>query len=165
MLRLMDVPSDDLFAELLTKQLGVRYGAGAGSIAAGAGVIAETLATDYDVHPRILDGSGLSRGNNSSPDQVLDLLRKLWRTPVGTVLYASLPVLGVSGTVRGIALKTAAVGRCSAKTGTLDGVSNLAGYCNSRGHHALAFVLFVDGPPNWVAIPLIGQMVAAIARY
>ena len=35
MLKLMDVPSDDFFAEMLTKQLGVRFGTG-GSITAGA---------------------------------------------------------------------------------------------------------------------------------
>lgn len=165
MLRLMDVPSDDLFAELLTKQLGVRFADGTGSIAAGAEVISHTIASDYGVSPRILDGSGLSRGDRSSPAQVVELLRRLWQTPAGDVLYASLPVVGVSGTVRGLALKTAAVGRCATKTGTLDAVSNLAGYCHSRGRHALAFALFVDGPPNFVAIPLIGQMVAAIARY
>jgi D-alanyl-D-alanine carboxypeptidase/D-alanyl-D-alanine-endopeptidase (penicillin-binding protein 4) len=165
MLRLMDVPSDDLFAELLTKQLGVRYADGTGSIAAGAAVIAQTIAADYGITPAIRDGSGLSRQDQSTPDQVVELLRKLWRTPTGAIVYASLPVVGVSGTVRGLALKTAAVGRCSAKTGTLDGVSNLAGYCHSRGHHALAFALFVDGPPNWMAIPLLERMVAAIARY
>ena len=43
MTRLMDVPSDDLFAELFTKQLGVLFGRG-GTIAAGARVIADTIA-------------------------------------------------------------------------------------------------------------------------
>jgi D-alanyl-D-alanine carboxypeptidase/D-alanyl-D-alanine-endopeptidase (penicillin-binding protein 4) len=165
LLRLMDVPSDDLFAELLTKQLGVRYGDGVGSIGAGADVIAHTIAADYGIHPRITDGSGLSRADRSSPDQVVTLLRELWRTPTGRILYDSLPVVGRSGTVVGIAVKTAAVGRCVAKTGTLNDVTNLAGYCHSRGYHALAFALFDDGLPNWSAIVLEGQMAAAIARY
>ena len=39
LLRLMDVPSDDLYAEMLTKELGARFG-GAGSTTAGAKVIA-----------------------------------------------------------------------------------------------------------------------------
>ena len=43
MLKLMDVPSDDFFAEMLTKQLGVRFGGG-GSISAGAQVISEEIA-------------------------------------------------------------------------------------------------------------------------
>ncbi len=163
LLKLMDVPSDDLFAELLTKQLGVRFG-GAGSVAAGARVIAQEIAS-YGLHPKIVDGSGLSREDRSSPREVVGLLRTVWRTPVGDALWDSLPVMGVSGTVRRIATGTAAQGRCIAKTGTLDGVTNLAGYCHSRGHHTLAFALFVDGPSNSQAVPLLSRMVAAIARY
>ena len=30
--------------------------------------------------------------------------------------------------------------------------------------YIVAFALFIDGPANWQAIPLIGKMVASIAR-
>ena len=163
LLKLMDVPSDDFFAEMLTKQLGVQFGNG-GTTAAGAAVISQAVAA-YGLDPNVVDGSGLSRSDRTSPEQVVDLLRSLWQTPTGRVLDDSLPVVGVSGTVQTIAVNTAAQGRCIAKTGTLDDVTNLAGYCHARGGHVLAFALFVDGPPNWVAIPPIGQMVAAIAKY
>jgi D-alanyl-D-alanine carboxypeptidase/D-alanyl-D-alanine-endopeptidase (penicillin-binding protein 4) len=73
--------------------------------------------------------------------------------------------VGVDGTVQTIATGTPAVGRCIAKTGTLDGVTNLAGYCHSRGRQLVAFALFIDGPPNWSALTYIGRMVAAIASY
>ncbi len=164
MTRLMDVPSDDLFAELFTKQLGVLFGGG-GTIAAGAQVISHTIAASYDLHPRILDGSGLSRDDRSSPAEVVDLLRDVWHTPVGRQLSASLPAIGEQGTVQSMAVKTAAQGHCIAKTGTLNGVSNLAGYCDSRDGHTLAFSLEIDGPPNYVGLQLESQMVAAIARY
>jgi serine-type D-Ala-D-Ala carboxypeptidase/endopeptidase (penicillin-binding protein 4) len=164
MARLMDVPSDDLFAEMFTKQLGVLFGGG-GTISAGAHVIAQTITENYDLHPGILDGSGLSRDDGSSPLEVVDLLRELWGSRVGRELVDSLPTVGVSGTVQTIAVKTAAQGHCVAKTGTLDDVTNLAGYCGGRGHQALAFALFVDGPANWSALALESQMVAAIARY
>jgi len=163
MLRLMDVPSDDFFAEMLTKQLGARF-AGHGTIDAGARVIASVI-KGFDLHPLILDGSGLVRADRSSPREVIDLLRDLWHTPDGALLSASLPVLGVSGTVRRIALGTAAQGNCMAKTGTLDNVTNLAGYCHRRSHHALAFALFAAGPSNTRALALEGQMIAAIARF
>jgi D-alanyl-D-alanine carboxypeptidase/D-alanyl-D-alanine-endopeptidase (penicillin-binding protein 4) len=163
LLRLTDVPSDDLFAELLTKQLGSRFGAG-GSISAGARVITDVVHA-YNLHPSILDGSGLSRRDRSSPLEIVDLLRDVWRTPVGARLSESLPVVGVDGTVRTIAARTPARGRCLAKTGTLDGVTNLAGYCHSRGHHLLAFALFLDGPSNERAVAVIGRMVGALARY
>jgi serine-type D-Ala-D-Ala carboxypeptidase/endopeptidase (penicillin-binding protein 4) len=164
MTRLMDVPSDDLFAELFTKQLGVLFGHG-GTIAAGSRVIANTIADAYDLHPTIVDGSGLSRNDRSSPLEVVDLLRDVFKTRVGNVLSASLPVVGVEGTVKTIGLKTAAEGRCRAKTGTLDYVTNLAGYCHSRSGKTIAFALFVDGPDNGTAILEESKMIAAIARY
>ncbi len=163
MLGLMDVPSDDFIAEMLTKQLGVRF-AGQGTIDAGARVIAKVI-NGFNLHPVILDGSGLVRADRSSPREVVDLLRDVWHTPDGDVLSASLPVLGVSGTVRRIALGTPAEGNCVAKTGTLDNVTNLAGYCHRRSHHALAFALFAAGPSNTRALMLEGQMIAAIARF
>lgn len=162
-LKLTDVPSDDFFAEMLTKQLGVRFGAG-GSTEAGAQVIAGTVAA-FGVHPKVVDGSGLSRADRSSPLEVVDLLRSLWSTPTGDQLQAVLPVVGVNGTVRGIGVRTAAQGRCVAKTGTLDYVTNLAGYCHSHGGHVVAFALFLDGPSNSQAVSLLSRMVAAIARY
>ncbi|MDQ6807641.1 MAG: D-alanyl-D-alanine carboxypeptidase/D-alanyl-D-alanine-endopeptidase [Actinomycetota bacterium] len=163
LLRLMNVPSDDLFAETLTKQMGARF-AGAGTTAAGAKAISSTIETSYGLHPKIVDGSGLSRHDRASPLEVVDLLRAVWRTPLGSLLWDSLPTVGVEGTVTTIATGTPAQGHCVAKTGTLNDVTNLAGYCHSAGHQVVAFALFVDGPANWQAIPIMGKMVAAIAR-
>jgi serine-type D-Ala-D-Ala carboxypeptidase/endopeptidase (penicillin-binding protein 4) len=164
MTRLMDVPSDDLYAELFAKQLGVLFGRG-GSISDGARVIGRTIADTYGLRPTILDGSGLSRHERSSPLEIVDLLREVWGTPVGHRLVASLPTVGKEGTVRGIGLKTAAVGNCAAKTGTLNYVTNLAGYCHSKGGHTLAFALMIDGPDNGTSVVLESRMIGAIARY
>jgi D-alanyl-D-alanine carboxypeptidase/D-alanyl-D-alanine-endopeptidase (penicillin-binding protein 4) len=163
LLKLMDVPSDDFFAEMLTKQLGVRFGS-AGSIAAGADVISEQIDA-LGLHPKIVDGSGLSRSDDSSPDEIVDLLKTVWNTPNGRILAASLPTVGVNGTVENIAQHTAAQGHCIAKTGTLNYVTNLAGYCTARNHHVLAFALMIDGPGNWTAVQLFDQMVPALAKY
>jgi D-alanyl-D-alanine carboxypeptidase/D-alanyl-D-alanine-endopeptidase (penicillin-binding protein 4) len=163
LVRLMDVPSDDFFAEMLTKLLGSRTGTG-GTTEAGAQVIA-SAAAEFGVHPKIVDGSGLSRGDGSSPLEVVDLLRSVYLTPTGQALRDSLPVVGVSGTTRRIGVHTAAQGKCVAKTGTLNYVTNLAGYCQSRGGHTLAFALFLDGPSNETAIQLLTRMVGPIARY
>lgn len=164
MTRLMDVPSDDLFAELFAKQLGLLFGRG-GTISEGARVIGRTIADTYGLHPTILDGSGLSRHDSSSPLEVVDLLREVWGTPVGRELVASLPTVGREGTVRGYGLRSPAVGNCVAKTGTLNYVTNLAGYCRSHGGHMLAFALFIDGPDNGTAATLESRMLGAIARY
>ena len=136
-----------------------------GTIPSGAGVIGRTIASEYQLHPRILDGSGLSRDDGTSPLEIVALLRDVWHTTVGNEMSQSLPTVGVNGTVAGIGVKTPAQGRCIAKTGTLNFVTNLAGYCRSRGHQNLAFGLFIDGPPNYAAIAVESKMIAAIARY
>jgi len=164
MTKLMDVPSDDFFAELFAKQLGVLYGSG-GTIAAGAKVIAQTIASRYALHPLILDGSGLARADRTSPLEIVELLRDVWGTPVGEELAASLPVTGVSGTVATIGAHSPAQGRCEAKTGSLTDVTNLAGYCRTKSGQELAFGIFIDGPPNGTGFTLESRMVAAIARY
>ncbi|MGI8573567.1 MAG: D-alanyl-D-alanine carboxypeptidase/D-alanyl-D-alanine-endopeptidase [Solirubrobacteraceae bacterium] len=163
LLKLMDVPSDDLFAELLTMQLGARL-AGNGTISTGAAEITNVI-NGYGLHPRIVDGSGLSRSDQSSPREIVYLLRDVWHTPLGEMLSGSLPVVGVSGTVQRLATHPPARGRCVAKTGTLDYVTNLAGYCHSQGGHELAFALLLDGPANSVADRMLGNIVAAVARY
>lgn len=163
MLRLMNVPSDDFYAEMLAKQLGARF-AGAGTTAAGAGVISSVLESDYNLYPKVADGSGLSRDDRASPLEVVDLLQSIWRTPTGDALWDSLPTVGMDGTVGAIADGTPAQGHCVAKTGTLEQVTNLAGYCHSAGGQVVAFALFIDGPENWKALPLLGEMVASIAR-
>lgn len=163
LLKLTDVPSDDFFAEMLTKQLGVRFGAG-GSTAAGAGVISQVVSGPA-IAPAVVDGSGLSRQDRTSPLQVVDLLRTVYGTTMGRLLRAALPVVGLTGTVQRIGVGTPAEGRCQAKTGTLNYVTNLAGYCNARGGHVIAFALFLDGPSNVRAKGFLSRMVAAIARY
>jgi serine-type D-Ala-D-Ala carboxypeptidase/endopeptidase (penicillin-binding protein 4) len=163
LLKLMDVPSDDLFADMMAKQLGARFGTG-GTTTDGAQVISRTVGS-FGLHPNIVDGSGLSRDDRSSPGEIVDLLRVVNGTPIGHVLDESLPLVGVNGTVQTIGTRTAAQGHCIAKTGTLNNVTNLAGYCTARDHHRLAFALLIDGPPNWTAFGMLTKMVGAIAGY
>ena len=54
-------------------------------------------------------------------------------------------VAGRSGTLELRMRHTAAEGRCQAKTGTLTGVSNLAGYCTAANGHTIVFAVFNDG--------------------
>ena len=144
LLGLMLPPSDNYFAETLIKDLGARF-AGAGTTAAGASVVAQTVAATLGVHPRVVDGSGLSRGDQTSPSQVADLLVTLAGTPLGAIVRGDLAVAGRTGTLRLRMRHTAAAGRCQGKTGTLIGASNLVGYCQSPGQHLLAFAIFNDG--------------------
>ncbi len=164
LLRLMDVPSDDLIADLLAKQLGYSFN-GQGTLTAGAEQVEHLIQSRFGIDPTIHDGSGLDKADRSSPANVVSLLRDVLGTAVGRVLWSSLPVVGESGTVQTISLHTPAQGHCVAKTGTLNNVTNLAGYCHAVGGHQLVFAVFIDGPGNWEALEAISRVVGAIAAY
>jgi D-alanyl-D-alanine carboxypeptidase/D-alanyl-D-alanine-endopeptidase (penicillin-binding protein 4) len=156
-------PSDNFFAETLVKDLGARFG-GAGTTAAGARVVRETLA-GLGLHPRVVDGSGLSREDQTSPRQVVTLLADLAPTTLGTTLREDMAVAGRSGTLSERMRGTAAAGRCQGKTGTLTGVSNLVGYCEDAAGEYLAFAFFDDGIATEAAHVLQDNMTISLADY
>jgi serine-type D-Ala-D-Ala carboxypeptidase/endopeptidase (penicillin-binding protein 4) len=164
LLALMLPPSDNFFAETLVKDLGARYG-GAGTTAAGAAVVTRTIAALLGIHPHVVDGSGLSEEDKTSPYQVADLLAGLAGTPIGTVLRDSLAVAGRSGTLELRMRHTRAEGHCEGKTGTLTGVSNLVGYCQAADGHTLAFAIFTDGIPVETAHTFQDNMAITVADY
>jgi D-alanyl-D-alanine carboxypeptidase/D-alanyl-D-alanine-endopeptidase (penicillin-binding protein 4) len=164
LLGLMLPPSDNYFAETLLKDLGARYG-GAGSTAAGAAVVRRTIAAQAGIHPHLLDGSGLSRSDRTSPLQVTDLLVRLAPTAIGGILRGDLAIAGQTGTLKTRMRHTAAAGRCEAKTGSLVGVSNLAGYCQSAGGHLLAFAIFNAGIGVETARSYQDRMAITLANY
>ena len=156
-------PSDNFFAETLLKGLGARFG-GAGTTAAGAHVVRETIA-ELGLHPQVVDGSGLSTEDQTSPYEVVTLLDELAHTPLGTVLRGDLAVAGHTGTLSERMRGTAAQGRCEGKTGTLTGVSNLVGYCTATGGDELAFAFFTDGLELAAAHTLQDNMAITLADY
>jgi serine-type D-Ala-D-Ala carboxypeptidase/endopeptidase (penicillin-binding protein 4) len=163
LLGLMLPPSDNFFAETLLKDLGALYGGG-GTTPRGAAVASKAIASLLGFTPRIVDGSGLSRADRTSPYQVVTLLSGLSGTPTGQVLRESLAVAGKSGTLEKRMRRTAAAGRCQGKTGTLTGASNLVGYCQSAGGHLLAFAIFNDGISTTAAHIFQDHMTISIAR-
>ncbi|HZL48626.1 MAG TPA: D-alanyl-D-alanine carboxypeptidase/D-alanyl-D-alanine-endopeptidase, partial [Solirubrobacteraceae bacterium] len=157
-------PSDNFFAETLVKDLGARYG-GAGTTAAGAAVVSATIAKLFGFSPHVVDGSGLSASDLTSPYEVADLLVELAPTTVGAVLRGDLAVAGSTGTLSERMRETGAAGRCQGKTGTLTGVSNLVGYCQARDGHLLAFALFTDGISTSYAHTIQDHMTISIADF
>jgi serine-type D-Ala-D-Ala carboxypeptidase/endopeptidase (penicillin-binding protein 4) len=164
LLELMLPPSDNFFAETLVKDLGARYG-GAGTTAAGAQVVMKTVASALGIHPHVLDGSGLSEEDRTSPYQVADLLTELAPTSIGAVLRSSLAVAGHTGTLELRMRGTRASSNCQGKTGTLTGVSNLVGYCQAADGHTLAFAIFTDGIPTETAHTFQDNMTITLADY
>jgi D-alanyl-D-alanine carboxypeptidase/D-alanyl-D-alanine-endopeptidase (penicillin-binding protein 4) len=161
LIALTNAPSDNFFAETLIKDVGARFGAG-GTTQAGAAVVRAQMATSFGIHPRLNDGSGLSRSDLTTPVQVVTLLKAMGTT---TPFTGSLAVAGETGTLQDEMKGTYAQGRCRGKTGTLHDVSNIVGYCLARDGHTLAFALMMNGIYPDYAHPIQNRMQIALARY
>jgi D-alanyl-D-alanine carboxypeptidase len=92
-----------------------------------------------------IDASGLSHQNRITAIQVARLLAKVRNDAKFAPLISGLPVGGVTGTLKKRFVDTApqAIGLVKAKTGTLNGTANLAGYFEA-GDREYVFVIIAD---------------------
>jgi serine-type D-Ala-D-Ala carboxypeptidase/endopeptidase (penicillin-binding protein 4) len=142
--------SNNLHAEILVKAMG-RATKNQGTWSAGLAAVAGRLPA-YGVDPARLslrDGSGLSRMDQISPDQLASLLGAANGRPWFPEWYEALPIAGkadrlVGGTLRSRMKGTAAEGRVHAKTGSLTGVSSLSGYVTTADGQLLVFSLVTN---------------------
>ena len=146
--RLIEV-SDNAAAEVLLRHAGVAD-QGEGSFAGGQRAVERVLsANGIDLRGSVLyDGSGLSRDNRLAPAVLVDVLRLAASDahPELRPLLAALPVAGYTGSLanRMDLGPDAGRGRVRAKTGTLTGVTSLAGIAVDADGHLLAFALMAD---------------------
>ena len=96
----------------------------------------------------VVDASGLSKKNRITAKLMGEFLYKIHKDEKYALLYESLPVSGVSGTLQNRFTTTApaAVGLVRAKTGTLNGTATLAGYVESTDRDYV-FVALADEIP------------------
>jgi D-alanyl-D-alanine carboxypeptidase/D-alanyl-D-alanine-endopeptidase (penicillin-binding protein 4) len=145
----MDTVSDNFVAEMLVKELGAVQ-AGAGTTAAGVGVITGLLAQAGVPlgGVRLVDGSGLSLLDRLTPQAVAALLTTMWNdAEVRWELLSSLPIAARTGTLAHRMLHTAAAGVVRAKTGTTDNASALSGFAGTR----YVFSILQNGwPVSWL---------------
>ena len=91
-----------------------------------------------------MDGSGLSRMNMVSPDQLVRLLRHMSRHEFFKEFYDALPVAGIDGTIESRLKGTSAEGNVRAKTGTLGHVRCLSGYIKTPDGEMVAFSMLAN---------------------
>ena len=90
----------------------------------------------------IVDGSGVSLYNYVSPRLLLEYLKyAYYQGEIFQSFYESLPIAGVDGTLAHRMKKSRAQRNVRAKTGSVKGVSSLAGYAKASNGHQLAFVI------------------------
>ncbi len=137
--------SDNETAELLTKELGVRFGGG-GTTANGTAVIHQTLkdkGLPVDGTTEV-DGSGLSRSDQTTCGFIQALLDS---EGPGSTFSNDFAVAGQTGTLALRFLGTPLVGRLRAKTGTLNQVTALAGYLQTAKGSHVSFAYVINLPP------------------
>ena len=96
------------------------------------------------------NGAGLSRDARISADSLARMLQRAWASPVMPELMASLPIVGIDGTLR--RSQSRAVGSAHLKTGSLQDVLAIAGY------------MLGDDGRRWVLVALVNHERAAAAR-
>ena len=142
--------SNNGHAEILTKSMG-KVVHGQGSWDAGIQVISDFLAASgVDVNAlQLRDGSGLSRHDLVTAEQLTALLLAVRSKPWFSAYYDALPIAGaperlVGGSLRSRMKNTAAAGNVHAKTGSLDAVSSLSGYVTNAAGDPLVFSILLN---------------------
>lgn len=139
--------SDNLYAESMLYQIGLTQGKP--STAKKARAVEQALLKKIgmaNVPHRFADGSGLSLYNYVSAEMEVAFLRYAYEnTDIYTYLWPALPIAARDGTLEKRMAKTPAAGNVRAKTGTVSGISSLAGYCTSKNGHTLCFSIICQG--------------------
>lgn len=93
---------------------------------------------------KLSDGSGLSRNNLITPEQLATILIKMYNGENKDAYMQSLPVSGKSGTMRRMGAGTVAEGRVMAKSGYINGIRTYSGYITTVSGRHLAFVVMAN---------------------
>lgn len=90
------------------------------------------------------DGSGLARTNAVTAKTMCDLLVYMNASGSQVEFYETLPVAGVSGTLKGVARNQTAHGKVHAKSGTMRRTKSYAGYAETNSGKRIAFAFIVN---------------------
>jgi D-alanyl-D-alanine carboxypeptidase/D-alanyl-D-alanine-endopeptidase (penicillin-binding protein 4) len=142
--------SNNVYAEVLLRSIGRThpqyYTSNDDTSTLGISLVKQRL-TELGVNPQaylLRDGSGLSRHNLVAPTAFIQVLSAMATMPEGQLFRDSLPVAGVSGSLKNRMKGTLAQGIVRAKTGSMSGIVSLSGYVNSPKYSPLVFSIILD---------------------
>ena len=140
--------SDNLFAESMFYQL-ANMKAGRWATWKDGAAVVDSVMRRIGIPAaqcKVADGSGVSLYNYTTPSAQVAALRYAYgKDHIYRYLYPSLPIAGRDGTLERRMRKTSAEMNVRAKTGTVTGVSCLAGYCRASNGNLLAFSIMNNG--------------------
>lgn len=167
-----NLKSNNVYAEVLLKSIGrghpLHSTGNDNTTDFGISIVKKRL-TELGVNPqfyRLNDGSGLSRHNLASPSAFTQLLTGMANTTDAKVYRDSLPVAGISGSLRNRFKGTAAQGIVQAKTGSMSGVLSLSGYINPPQYSPLVFSIILNqhDRPTSEMVKFIDEVVVSLTR-
>lgn len=150
LLKIMLKKSDNMIADTVFRTIGhARFGV-PGTWRAGSDAVRQILRQQAGVdfgNTIIADGSGLSRHNLIAPATMMQVLQYIAQHDNELNFISMLPLAGYDGSLQYRAgLHQAGVdGKVSAKTGSLQGVYNLAGFITTASGQRMAFVQYLSG--------------------
>ncbi len=112
--------------------------------------------------PTVDNGSGLSRDDRISAQQLARLLQYAWASPLMPELISSLPIAGTDGTLRRNRGKS--TGLAHLKTGSLRDVVSVAGYVHGASGKRYVVVAIANHPGAGAFRPVIDALVDWAAR-
>ncbi len=164
--------SNNVYAEVLLRSIGrthpQHFTSPEDTSTLGIALIKQRL-TELGVSPDaylLRDGSGLSRHNLVAPIAFVRVLSAMATLPEGQIYRDSLPVAGISGSLKNRLKGTIAQGIVRAKTGSMSGVVSLSGYVNSPKYTPLVFSIILNqhDRPTSNIVKVIDEIVVVLAR-
>ena len=125
------------------------------NIARSTSAMLQWLKTENLQFPELVleNGAGLSRKERISALHLAELLQRATSSPFHAELEASLPILGMDGTVKRRFKDSEIAGYAHLKTGSLEGVKSIAGYVKSQSGKQWIVVFLVNHPNAVLAQP------------
>jgi D-alanyl-D-alanine carboxypeptidase/D-alanyl-D-alanine-endopeptidase (penicillin-binding protein 4) len=147
-IRLINKFSSNSMARQLLLTVAAEKAGPPGTTDGGRRAIVDFLASRGISLPELVleNGSGLSRDERISAQGLADVLLSAWRSQYMPEFAASLPLSATDGTLRKRFRAPQMQGRLRMKTGTLEGVSALAGYVNAASGRTFVTVVILNHP-------------------
>ncbi|MEO4046552.1 D-alanyl-D-alanine carboxypeptidase/D-alanyl-D-alanine-endopeptidase [Pseudomonas sp. CAU 1711] len=115
-------------------------------------------------HLVVENGSGLSRAERVSARELAGMLQAAWHSPYAPEFIASMPLVGMDGTMRKRLKNTAMQGQAHIKTGTLNNVRAIAGFTRTAKGQNWVVVAILNDPRPWGASAILDQILVDIYR-
>jgi serine-type D-Ala-D-Ala carboxypeptidase/endopeptidase (penicillin-binding protein 4) len=124
------------------------------TIARSTAAMRQWLKTQQLQFPELVleNGAGLSRKERISAYHLAEILQRATHSPFSAELEASLPILGMDGTVKKRFKDNEIAGYAHLKTGSLEGVKSIAGYVQAHSGK------------QWIVVFIVNHANAALAQ-